>query len=158
MKKIKVGLTLAVLALAAFVVTPNDAIGAVITKLHTSAQLLINRPSATVAGLSAGNIASQTVSVVDLSGGDLDKCSYAVSIASAAGAGTLTFTMKISPDGGTNYIDKDIQTIAPNGTTSITSGYYNLTVQPGTKLKIVPTITTGCTFYGLKLWAMPGSN
>jgi len=121
-----------------------------IKKLHSAVQRVIN--------VTSMNDANETnSSTIDLAGGDLDKISYAVSITSAAGTGQLTFTLQVSPDGGTTWTTdaSNIKTILPNGLTPITSYYSNINVAPGTKARLVPTITQPATFYTMKVWAIP---
>ena len=155
MKKLKVSFAMVVVALTAFVLTPS-AVAETIEKAKAGPLVHVNRPSALV-GFSAGNAVAVAAALpsIDLNGGKYDKISYGVYITSAAGAGTLTWTLSISPDGGTSWIPKDTQTMLANGTTPLTSSYHNLTVQPGTKARLIPTVTTGATFYGMKAWVMP---
>ena len=100
-----------------------------------------------------------TSTTIDLAGGYTDKLSYTVSFSSAAGSGALTSKIQISPDGGTTWVDqKDGTGLTITAAGVLTGGashYANAPVQPGTKARIVLTLTGGTSFYSTKVHALP---
>jgi hypothetical protein len=125
-----------------------------IKKLHSSPQLIINATK-------MNNVTEADSTIIDLSGGDLDKCSFAVFASSADGTGTLSLALWGSPNGGTNYVATgdtiSVSTSPTIGTALTGNGTWtdNQLVSPATKLKLVPTISGSTTFYALKVWALP---
>lgn len=152
-RRLALTLTLAMVALLSVAVVRAERI----TKQHTSPLLVTNIGSAT--GISDVTDATTGVSsTIDLSGGDLDKISWAVYLTSAAGTGTGSVALQISPDGGTTWISNYTFGISTNGLTALSTYYTNQAVNPGTKARFVPTLTAPCTYYGYKIWAMPATN
>lgn len=119
-----------------------------IKKLHSSPQLIINATS-----MHSTNESDS--SIVDLSGGDLDKCSFQLNISSGSGASpTFDATIYVSPDGGNNWASAGTFTQITTTLTAVAQLKTNVATSPGTKLKVTPLIT-GATFYTIKLWAVP---
>jgi hypothetical protein len=121
-----------------------------IKKLHPAPQLIIN-------SLLMNNTTETDSTVVDLSGGDLDKFSFMVHVTSATNAKALTLDIALSADGGTTWVTDLVnrKTITGNSLTPLTSSYVNIGVAPATKLKLIPTLASDTTFYTFKVWAMP---
>lgn len=145
-KSVKLGLALAIaLAFAASVRAET------FKKLHSSPQLII---SSTLFNDSN----EPTSSTVDLSGGDLDKCAFLVVASSAAGTTTMSLAIQVSPDGGTSWVPTgDTITVSTSVALGDTVRAYggNKNVSGGTKLRVVPTLASSCTYYTFKLYALP---
>lgn len=124
-----------------------------IKKLHSAPQLIINAASGEF-----NDTNEPTSSTVDLSGGDTDKCSIAVYVSSAAGTATLSLAVQISPDGGTSWIPTSTTITVSSGTSAQTNLNSNINVNPGTKLRVVPTLSSSATYYHCKVWAMPSAD
>ena len=130
----------------------------VIRKLHPSAQLIynavkINDASDGVAGAST---------ILDLDGGNYDKCSFQLHVTSgAANAPSLALAIQISADGGTTWANTttSFTTITtsetPSGLNLVNVQLANIAVGPGLKLRILPTLSDATTFYQVSVWAMP---
>jgi hypothetical protein len=149
MKRAKVGALVAMAAAAALAVMPAKA--ETFKKLHSAVQRIVN---STV----FNDTNEPTSSTIDLSGGDLDKCSFAVYGSSATStSGTLSLALQISPDGTTWIATGDTITVATSTTlgAAISAHADNLMVSPGTKARLLPTLTGNATYYGLKVWAVP---
>ena len=125
-----------------------------IKKLHPSVQTIVNSSQ-----FNDSNEA--TSSTVDLSGGDLDKCSFAVYASSAEGTSTLTYTIQVSPDGGTSWLSTgntiSVSTSASTGAT-VTAYAADKPTNPGTKLRLTASLTGNTSYYHLKVYALPNSN
>jgi hypothetical protein len=153
MKRAKVGALVAMAFAAALAVMPAKA--ETVKKLHTAVQRIIN-----VTG-TLNDVTDATTGVsttVDLAGGDYDKCSFAVSASSAAGGGSASLALQISPDGGTTWIATGDTIAVATSTTlgaAVTAHADNFAVSPGTKLRIIPTLSSSTSYYGLKVWALP---
>lgn len=130
-----------------------------IKKLHSSVQRIFNSvPLATYGINDATDATSGTSSTIDLSGGDLDKVSFAVYGSSAAGTGSMTLTLQVSPDGGTTWINTGDTIAVASGTLAvptISAHADNLYVSPGTKARLTMAITGNTTYYSTKIWAIP---
>ena len=153
MKKFRAAYIALVAVMAAFVVTPNKLMAETFKKLHSSPQLII---SYTAGGFNDTN--EPTSSTVDLAGGDTDKCSFAVYVASSSGNSLLTFTIQTSPDGGTTWIPTGDTIVVSTGATSTTSSTAyaaNKAVNPGTKVRLTSSLATSTSYYSMKVWAMP---
>jgi len=144
--------TLALVALA--VATPARA--ETYKKLHAAVQRILS-----LAILNDVNDATSGVtSTVDLSGGDLDKCSFAVYASSAVGSGSASFAIQVSPDGGTSWVPTgtSISVSTTDASTVATAYSANANTGPGTKLRLVPTLTGSTSFYAIKVWAIANTN
>lgn len=142
----------------ALVLGASNAMAETIKKLHTSPQKVLDTTTQALYGLTVSS--NGTSSTIDLSGGDLDKISFGISLASAAagnsGPATIQSTVKLqtSPDGGTTWFDVYSVNVTTNGTTANTTGYMEIPVF-GTKARFTNTLTAGNTFYSYKIWATP---
>lgn len=142
-----------VIALVAVLSLVGLAQADVVRKLHTAPQRVMNWGAV---GINDNNDATTGISsTIDLSGGDLDELNFAISLASAAGNGTGTFAVQVTPDGGTTWISNYSISITTNALTAVTTYYTGISLSPGTKARIVPTLTAPTTFYNVKVWAMP---
>jgi hypothetical protein len=150
MKKSKVVGARAVLALVLAIALSPMANAETFKKLHSAVQRIINITS--LAGMNDANETTSTT--VDLSGGDLDKASFVVSITSGVGTGTGTLAVQVSPDGGTTWATAYNINVSTNGLSAMTTAYANIPVT-GTKMRVVPSLTASTTWYGFKLWAIP---
>lgn len=120
-------------------------------KLRSAMQNIIVGPSTGINDNTDANYAQS----IDLAGGDLDKVSFAVYASSSAGSGTGSFAVQVSPDGGTSWIATG-DTIALSTAATATSAHADdIKVSPGTKCRLVLTISGSTTFYTLKAWALP---
>lgn len=120
-----------------------------IKKLHTSPQRIINSTT-------FNDSNEPTSNTVDLAGGDYQKCSFAVYSTSSTGSTTLSLAVQVSPDGGSTWIATgDTITVATGTASAVHDTTANIATGPGTKLRLVPTLTGSTTFYNFKVWAMP---
>lgn len=146
-KHLKSGLIALTLALAMSVSVKAETI----KKLHSSPQLIINSTL-------FNDTNEPTSSTVDLSGGDLDKCTFLVVASSAAGSTTMSLAIQVSPDGGTSWVPTgDTITVSTSVALGDSVRAYggNKNTSGGTKLRVVPTLATSTTFYTFKLYALP---
>lgn len=121
-----------------------------VRKLHTSPQLIINQT-----GSAFNDTNEPTSSTIDLSGGDLDKCSFAVYIASGAGSALASLDLEISPDGGTTWVPTG-DTISVSTSTTVSYEHADdYKVSPGTKARLKASLAATATYYQMKVWAMP---
>lgn len=121
-----------------------------IKKLHSSPQLIINSTL-------FNDTNEPTSSTVDLSGGDLDKCSFVIIGSSATGTSVMSLAIQVSPDGGTSWAATgDTISVSTSATlgSAIAQSSINKAVT-GTKMRVVPTLATSTTYYGFKLYALP---
>jgi hypothetical protein len=154
-KRMKRGKVVALVAMAfaaALAVMPAKA--ETYKKLHSAVQRVLN-----VTG-TLNDITDATTGVsstIDLSGGDLDKCSFAIYASSAAGTGTASFALQVAPDGSTWIATGDTIAVATSTTLGavVSAHADNLMVSPGTKARLIPTLSGSTSFYGLKVWAVP---
>jgi hypothetical protein len=125
-----------------------------IKKLHPAPQLILNS-----AQFNDSNEA--TTSTVDLSGGDLDKCSFIVQASSAEGTATLTYTIQVSADGGTTWgSTSNTISVATSATSGAAVWSYaaDKPTNPGTKLRLTSSLTGSTSYYHLKVYALPNVN
>lgn len=149
--RIKTLLAAGLFAVAASMWAPGSLAAETIKKLHSSPNLIINSTA-------FNDTNEPTSNTVDLSGGDLDKASFAVVCSSAAGSTTMSLAIQISPDGGTNWVATgDTITVSTSATLGAAVSAYsaNKTTAPGTKMRVVPTLTGSTTFYNFKLYTIP---
>lgn len=145
------------LSVVAFAVAMLLAVGVVHSetfhKLHSSPQLIINAVQLNSATDSTTGLSS----TVDLSGGDLDKCSFQLNISSGAGSTTPTFDgdIQVSADGGSTWATAGSFTQVTSTLTATAVTKTNVATNPGTKLRIIPAISANTTFYSIKVYAMP---
>jgi hypothetical protein len=142
------------LAFALVAVSCATVMAETVKKIHSAPQLIMN--------LTKFNDTNESnSSTVDLAGGDLDEVSFAVNVSSSDGSALLNLAVQISPDGGTTWISTgdsiDVSTGA-TATASSTEYLANKTTQPGTKMRLLATLTGNTTYQNLKVWAMPAAN
>ena len=145
------------LGLLAALIIPLGILGLVnaetIKKLHTAPQLLFNTDIADNTDATLGALA-----VIDLDGGNLDKCSFQVKTTSGTSGDTMALDIQISADGGTTWVSVPAANQPPTistWTVAVSCHIPNVPVNPGTKLRIIPTLSSSATFYDVKIWAMP---
>lgn len=90
---------------------------------------------------------------VDLSGGDLDECSFQVNTTSGT-SGTLDFAIQISADGGSTWAQATTFTQISTHTTAVNNVKQTVAVAPGTKMRVIPTISAGATYYNINMWTI----
>lgn len=122
-----------------------------VKKLHPSVQYILKNVNFN----DATDATTGVTSTVDLSGGDLDKVSFGIYVTSSVGTGFLTYQLQISPDGGTTWLSNYSITQSSTNQTAQATYYANIPVAPGTKMRMVPTLTGSSTWYAVKIWAMP---
>ena len=126
-----------------------------IVSVHTSPQLILNQLIHD--GIDGASFPSSTV---DLAGGDHRICDFQVHTTSGvtSGSPTLDLTIQISADGGSNWATAGTFTQITTTNAVVNAQKTGIIVAPGTKMRVIPALSAGTTFYELKVWAMPRSN
>lgn len=150
----------AAFALIAALAVQKPALAETYKKLHSAVQRIL-APVTGVPLTSANQSTRGISSTVDLSGGDLDKCSFQIKITSSTSTGTPTLdaAVQVSADGGTTWTTAGSFTQITS--TSASAASYlkqDVATGPGTKLRVVLTSSANTEWNGISIWALPNTN